>query len=66
MTDISQSRMAMEQNIQRITQGYRNYHRRQLLYLEIDASGVGLVTGLLEVRDHMNCAQNEAPDNAVT
>ena len=34
-----------------------------LLYLETDASDVGLGVGLLQVREGMNCLCDEAPDD---
>ena len=41
------------------------YNVRKLLYLETDASGAGLSSSLLQVRDSLNCGYNEAPDNAM-
>ena len=41
------------------------YNEKEQLYLEIDASGVGLGASLLELRDGMWFARNEVPDNAV-
>ena len=35
------------------------------LYLETDASGVGLGATLLQVRGNLNCGYDEAPDNAI-
>ena len=35
-----------------------------MLYLETDASGIGLGTALLQVRQGMNFGHNEVPDNA--
>ena len=41
------------------------YDARKPLYLEHDASGVGLDTTLLQVRDNLNCGYDEAPDSAM-
>ena len=35
------------------------------LYLETDASGIGLGNGLSQVRDSMNCGYDEKSDNAI-
>ena len=40
------------------------YNVLRPLYLEIDASGIGLGTGFLQVKDGMNCGHNEIPGNA--
>ena len=39
------------------------YDASRLLYLETDASGIGLRAGLLQVWDGMNCGCNEVPEN---
>ena len=39
------------------------YNKKEALYLKMDASGVGLEAGLLQVRDRMWFCRNEAPDN---
>ena len=39
----------------------RYCHVRKWLYLESDASGVGLGTTLLQVREYLDCGHNEAP-----
>ena len=39
------------------------YSKREPLYLEMDKSGVGSETGLLWVRQGMNCPRNEVPNN---
>ena len=39
------------------------YNALKPLYLETDASGIGLGADLLKVRDHMNCRHDEVPDN---
>ena len=40
------------------------YNEMKPLYLETEASGVGLGAGHLQVRGGMRCPHNEAPDNA--
>ena len=40
------------------------YDTSRLLYLETDASGIGLGARLLQVRHAMNCGHDEVPDNA--
>ena len=40
------------------------YDKKDLLYLETDALGVGLAASLLQVRDRMQFPENEALDNA--
>ena len=37
---------------------------RKPLYLETDASGVGLGATLLQVRDDLSCIYDKGPDNA--
>ena len=37
----------------------------KLLYLETDASRVGLEAGLLKVKDGMNCTWYQTPDNTI-
>ena len=39
------------------------YDQMKLLYLETDASNVGLVGGLLQTRWGISCPRNEVPDN---
>ena len=39
------------------------YDASRPLYLETDASGTSLGTGLLQVREGMNCGNDEVPDN---
>ena len=41
------------------------YDVRKLLYLETDASEVGLGTALLQVRDNLKCGYDEVPDNTL-
>ena len=41
------------------------YNERRSLYLETDASGVGLAVGLLHIRNRMNCLWEEAPHNDI-
>ena len=43
----------------------RYYDVRKQLYLEIDESGIGLVTILLQVRDDLSCRCDEVLVNAV-
>ena len=39
--------------------------RLRLLYLETNASVIGLRAGLLQMRDGMNCGCDKIPDNAI-
>ena len=39
------------------------YDASKPLHLERDASGVSPGAGLLQVRDQINCGQDEIPDN---
>ena len=39
------------------------YNEKEPLYLETDASGVGLGPGLLQVRDRMNYPADAVPNN---
>ena len=41
------------------------YDETKLLYMETDASGVGLRAGLLLTRDGTSCHRDETPDNNV-
>ena len=41
------------------------YDDTKLLYLETDASGIGLETTLLQLRDNMNCPKDTAPDKTI-
>ena len=41
------------------------YNVARPLYLETDASSIGLAPGLLQVRDGMSCRCDEIPDNAL-
>ena len=41
------------------------YDDTKLLYLETDASGVGLGAALLPLRDNTNCPKRHAPDNTI-
>ena len=43
----------------------RFYGKIKPLYLETDASGVGLGAGLLHIRDSMNRTPDEAPNSAI-
>ena len=38
---------------------------RKSLFIEIDASGIGLGTGLLQVRDGMKCTHDDTLDNTL-
>ena len=44
---------------------YENYDPSIPLYLETDASGVGLGARLLLVKNGMSCGHDEMPDNAM-
>ena len=37
----------------------------KLLYIEMDASGVGLGAPLLQIRNNTSCTKHEAPDNSI-
>ena len=39
------------------------YDASKPIYLEMDTSGIGLWTGLLQVKEGMNCGHNEVPDS---
>ena len=41
------------------------YDKTKPLYLEADASWVGIRAGLLQTRDGMNCLQNKNPDSTI-
>ena len=41
------------------------YDETQPLYLETDASGIGLRTSLLHNRSGTSCQRNKAPDNSI-
>ena len=41
------------------------YDDTTLLYLEIDASGIGLGAALLQLRDNTGCQKDAAPDNTI-
>ena len=40
------------------------YNASRTLHLETDASGVSIGAGFLQVRDSMNCVDDEVSDNA--
>ena len=40
------------------------YDDTQLLYIEMDASGVGLGATFLQMRSNTSCPMDEAPDNS--
>ena len=41
------------------------YYDTKPLYLETDASGIGLGVALLQLRDNMGCQKDTAPDNTI-
>ena len=41
------------------------YDDNKLLYLETDASGIGLRAALLQLRDNTSCQTHMAPDNTI-
>ena len=41
------------------------YDKTKPLYLETDASGVGLCSTLLQTRSNTSCHKDEAPDNCI-
>ena len=43
----------------------RFYIETKPLYLQTDASGIGLVTALLQTRDGMTCPRDTVPDNTI-
>ena len=43
----------------------RFYYETKPLYLEINASGVGLGAGLLQIRSGKSCPRDTAPDNSI-
>ena len=44
---------------------YEIYDKTKLLYIEMDASGVGLEAILLQTRTNTNCPKDEAPDSSI-
>ena len=67
--------MDVEQNISRHTEKsqiasnrryvHEYYSARKPLYLETDASRIGLGAGLLQVRDNLICRYDEVQDNTM-
>ena len=43
----------------------RFFNAARFLYLETETSGIGIGTGLLRLRDGMNCGHDEMPHNAI-
>ena len=41
------------------------YDEMKPLYIETDASGVGLGASILQTREGMSCLRDEAPDNSI-
>ena len=41
------------------------YDETKLLYIEMNASGVGLGATLLQTRNNTSCPKDEAPDNSI-
>ena len=41
------------------------YDETKLIYIEMDASGVGLGATLLQTRNSSSCAKDEVPDNSI-
>ena len=41
------------------------YDMARTLYLDTNALGIGLGTGLVQVRDCMSCGHNEVPGNVI-